>query len=39
MVKELSSRWFIIEALEMGFPEADPDLDLGENDPFSSVSD
>ena len=39
VVKELSSRWFITEALEMGFPEADPDLDLSENDPFSSVSD
>ena len=39
VVKELSSRWFITEALEMGFPEADPDLHLSENDPFSSVSD
>ena len=30
VVKELSSRWFITEALDMGFPEADPDLDLGQ---------
>ena len=39
VVKELRSRWFITEALEMGFSEADPDLDLSENDPFSLVSD